>query len=51
MRTTTTVRISRRASDIAYETGFNTPAYFSKCFQKAYGMVPSAYNKTIRASA
>lgn len=32
-------------SDIAYETGFNTPAYFSKCFQKAYGMLPSAYSK------
>lgn len=35
-------------SGIAYETGFATPAYFSKCFQKAYGMLPSVYAKTKR---
>lgn len=34
-------------SEIAYETGFSTPAYFSKCFRDAYGETPSDIrNKT-----
>ncbi len=37
-------------SEIAFETGFNTPGYFSKCFQKAYGILPSVYTKTIYPS-
>jgi len=28
-------------SEIAYQTGFNSPAYFSKCFLKRYGIQPS----------
>ena len=28
-------------SEIAYETGFSNPAYFSKCFQKRFGILPS----------
>lgn len=32
-------------SEIAYETGFNSPAYFSKCFLEIYGILPSAYTK------
>jgi AraC-like DNA-binding protein len=28
-------------SEIAYETGFSSPSYFSKCFQKRYGYLPS----------
>ena len=28
-------------SEIAYQTGFSSPAYFSKCFQKKYGILPS----------
>ena len=28
-------------SEIAYETGFSSPSYFSKCFQKRYGHLPS----------
>ncbi len=31
-------------SEIAYETGFNSPSYFSKCFQKEYGHLPSDYS-------
>ena len=30
-------------SEIAYETGFNSPAYFSKCFLDKYGILPSKY--------
>jgi AraC-like DNA-binding protein len=30
-------------SEIAFETGFSTPSYFSKCFQKRYGHSPSDY--------
>ena len=32
-------------SEIAFETGFNSPAYFSKCFQETYGILPSNYVK------
>jgi AraC-like DNA-binding protein len=32
-------------SQIAFETGFNSPAYFSKCFQETYGIAPSSYTK------
>lgn len=34
-------------SEIAYKTGFSSPAYFSKCFQEQYGMLPSKYVKQI----
>ena len=30
-------------SEIAYQTGFSSPAYFSKCFQNMYGILPSNY--------
>ncbi len=30
-------------SEIAFETGFNSPAYFSKCFFNKYGILPSKY--------
>ena len=30
-------------SEIAFETGFSSPSYFSKCYQKKYGHTPSAY--------
>lgn len=33
---------SHNISEIAYETGFTSPSYFSKCFQKKYGCLPSA---------
>lgn len=32
-------------AEIAYETGFNSPAYFSKCFQERFGVLPSSYAK------
>jgi AraC-like DNA-binding protein len=30
-------------SQIAYETGFSSPSYFGKCFQKRYGKSPTEY--------
>jgi AraC-like DNA-binding protein len=33
----------KNISEIAYETGFNSPAYFSKCFMDKYGILPSKY--------
>lgn len=30
-------------SEVAYATGFSSPAYFSKCFKTVYGMTPSEY--------
>ncbi|MEN0052041.1 MAG: nickel-binding protein [Mucilaginibacter sp.] len=30
-------------SEIAFETGFTSPSYFSKCFQKRYNCQPSSY--------
>jgi len=33
----------KNVSEVAFETGFNSPSYFSKCFQKQYGRSPSDY--------
>ena len=30
-------------SEIAYDTGFSSPSYFTKCFQKKYGISPSDF--------
>jgi AraC-like DNA-binding protein len=30
-------------SQIAYESGFSSPSYFAKCFQKRYGLSPTEY--------
>ena len=30
-------------SDTSFEAGFSSPSYFSKCFQKRYGLMPSDY--------
>ena len=32
-------------SEIAYQTGFSSPTYFSKCFLEVYGILPSNYIK------
>ncbi|NKI25851.1 DUF4242 domain-containing protein [Arenibacter sp. 6A1] len=34
---------SGNISEIAFETGFNSPAYFSKCFLDSFGILPSQY--------
>ena len=34
---------TKNISEVAFETGFNSPSYFSKCFHKHYGRKPSDY--------
>lgn len=36
------LRKNMNISEIAFEIGFSDPKYFSRCFQKKYGMLPSA---------
>lgn len=31
----------KSVSEIAYETGFSSPSYFSKCYREAYGQTPT----------
>jgi AraC-like DNA-binding protein len=30
-------------SEIAYQVGFNSPSYFTRCFKEAYGCTPTDY--------
>ena len=30
-------------SEIAYQVGFNSPSYFTRCFKEAYGHTPTEY--------
>jgi AraC-like DNA-binding protein len=38
---------SIRISELAYAVGFNDPKYFSSCFKKEFGMIPSEYSDKI----
>ena len=33
-------------AEIAYQTGFNSPSYFSTCFKKHYNSTPEAYRSS-----
>ena len=35
-----------KVNEVAYETGFNDPNYFTKIFTKIYGMTPTDYWKS-----
>ena len=43
-------RRTSNISEIAYQTGFSSPTYFSKCFHETYGILPSLYIKQISQS-
>jgi AraC-like DNA-binding protein len=34
-------------SEIAFETGFSSPSYFTKCFKKKFGVLPAVYLNSI----
>lgn len=34
-------------SEIAFETGFNSPSYFTQCFHKKFGILPSKYRSSV----
>jgi ligand-binding sensor domain-containing protein/signal transduction histidine kinase/DNA-binding NarL/FixJ family response regulator len=36
-----------RISELAYAVGFNDPKYFSSCFKKEFGLIPSEYLEKI----
>lgn len=36
-------------SEIAYEVGFSTPAYFTRCYKEAYGETPSELRERVSA--
>ena len=38
-------------TEVAYETGFNTPRYFSQYFKEQYGILPSAYQAAAKTNA
>ena len=37
---------NRQISEVCYMVGFSTPSYFSKCFQKQFGVTPGAYGSS-----
>lgn len=41
---------SSNISEVAFDSGFNSPAYFSKCFQESFGILPSTYLKSFYSS-
>ena len=47
-RLLTTTELS--ISEIAYEAGFSTPAYFTKCFREAYSQTPSELRDSLSGS-
>lgn len=34
-----------KINEVCYMTGFNTPSYFTKCFQKQFGVLPKEFAK------
>ncbi|MBP1662951.1 MAG: histidine kinase [Bacteroidetes bacterium] len=42
------INSDKSVSEIAYDTGFSTPSYFTKCFKEYYNESPSDYTKRIK---
>ncbi len=41
---------TRSVSEIAYEVGFSTPAYFTRCYREAFGETPTELRDRLGAS-
>jgi AraC-like DNA-binding protein len=37
-------------SEIAFETGFNSPAYFTRAFKKQFGLLPTNFTRGSKTS-
>ena len=37
-----------RINELSMDVGFNTPKYFTKCFKKEFGMLPSEYIEKLK---
>ena len=48
-KATALLREGHNSSDAAYQTGFGSPAYFTKSFREVYGMTPGEYVKKQKA--
>jgi AraC-like DNA-binding protein len=35
-------------SEIAFQAGFTSPSYFSKCFKKKFGLLPVVYLNSLQ---
>lgn len=36
-------KIKGNISEVAFDSGFNSPSYYARCFRKKYGIIPSAF--------
>ena len=43
------VKTDLSVTEVCYETGFNSPSYFSKCYKEFYNELPSDYVKRIKS--
>ncbi len=42
-------KTNRSISEIAYECGFSTPAYFTRCYREAFGETPTELRQSVCA--
>ena len=35
-------KLKGNISEVAFDSGFNSPSYYARCFRKKYGIIPSA---------
>jgi signal transduction histidine kinase/CheY-like chemotaxis protein/AraC-like DNA-binding protein len=44
------INSDKRVSEIAYDTGFSTPSYFTKCFKEYFNESPTDYSRRIKST-
>ena len=47
LRSLELLKTGRNISQTMFDCGFNSPSYFTKCFQRRFGMLPLAYLKEL----